>query len=103
VQWKDIFLDIDEFQCVDVIFCLSRHHVCLVMGAEKGGALDAGMEAPERGSWVRGQSIHSMGPVWREVCDLAQRVNTTGKGVLSFHYCYIHDNYSLNMFFSSTG
>jgi hypothetical protein len=45
------------------------------------------MEAPERGSWVRGQSIHSMGPVWREVCDLAQRVTTPGKGFLSFHYC----------------
>jgi hypothetical protein len=49
----------------------------------------------ERGSWVRGQSSHSIGPMWREVLILAQRTATLSKGFLSLHYCYTQYNYSL--------
>jgi hypothetical protein len=52
----------------------------------------------ERGSWLRGQSTHSIEPMWREVLILAQRTATLSKGMYLFttaahmiinHYIYI--------------
>ncbi len=39
---------------------------------------------PERGLWVRGQSIHSMGLVWIEVYILAQRASSPSKFLFNF-------------------
>jgi hypothetical protein len=79
VHFLSLFLDIEEFKLVDVLFAY-QSTTCEVMGAERG-CLGQGWKL-ERDSWVRDQSIHSMGPVWREVCILAQRVTTPGNGFL---------------------
>ncbi len=60
---------------------------CVVMGAKR--ILRAGGWKSERGSWVTGQSIYSMGLTCSEVRILAQRATTLSKGFfLLSTYCY---------------
>jgi hypothetical protein len=83
--------DIGGFQPVDVVSCLSRCH--MRNNGVKGVHLGWGVVARKRLTG-KGQSMHSMGLVWREVLILAQRAITRSKGFLvlltAAHMLIIH-------------
>jgi hypothetical protein len=69
------------FQHVNVYCLPTKSATCLKMGLKV--ALGAGVEV-KKGLVGEGQSIYSMGLLWREVRILAQRATTLSKGFLFF-------------------
>ncbi len=100
-----------RLQCVDTVFFLLqvKHVKCVEIGLRWMVGVGVGAKR----AFGQGQSIHSMGLVYREVRILAQRATTPWKGLFIFtlittHVLIIRSTYYkyvivLSIFFSSAG